>query len=410
MASHSQSQISPPTPASPPTPISIKPLTSSAEDLNTLSTLWSQIFPQWPIEDDLLGTIIRHPLFEGQGRHFLAFENQFQSQSQFQPSNSPEEKPVGFILTYLSLGNEDGKTKTKKRYISAIGVLPTHRERGVGGALLKRGVGALRGGVGERDGDGDGHGDGDGEGEMEKIKIVIGSETPRFWPGLPVEFTLGEGESVGVWLGRRGFNKSNGPNIKDFFKGVRTEVVSPNVKERVEKIVKEEGLRFAPWDESGYEECMEKQNANFSWANAYAVLASLNLYHEVLVAFDAETNQQLGWTLMCGPDASVKDMFAFLPLAGDVAFEAEAAEKDEGSKVKRGIGLISAVGIDAKARGRGVGLAMVVRAMENLKERGVDGIFIDSAVIKGFYEKIGFETRWEYENWEFIGTGEEESG
>ena len=39
-----------------------------------------------------------------------------------------------------------------------------------------------------------------------------------------------------------------------------------------------------------------------------------------MVAFDAETNDQLGWTLMCGPDAILKDMFAFMPITGDVAF------------------------------------------------------------------------------------------
>ena len=94
-----------------------------------------------------------------------------------------------------------------------------------------------------------------------------------------------------------------------------------------------------------------------------------------MVAFDAETNEQLGWTLMCGPDAIVKDMFAFMPISGDVAFGEVGLDEEVGGQRReekredmrrenKKIGLIAAVGVDVKARGRGVGLAMVVRAME----------------------------------------------
>jgi beta-N-acetylhexosaminidase len=104
-----------------------------------------------------------------------------------------------------------------------------------------------------------------------------------------------------------------------------------------------------------------------------------------MVAFDAETNAQLGWTLMCSHTAIVSDTFAFLPLL-------PSREKT---------GLIAAVGVDASARGKGVGLAMMVKAMENMRQRGVEGVFIDSVVIQDFYEKLGFETFWEYEGYEW---------
>ena len=51
--------------------------------------------------------------------------------------------------------------------------------------------------------------------------------------------------------------------IKDLFKDIRKEIVPPGVKERVDRTAEEKRLRFAPWDESGYQECMEKQGANF---------------------------------------------------------------------------------------------------------------------------------------------------
>ncbi|KAH7372106.1 hypothetical protein BKA64DRAFT_728857 [Cadophora sp. MPI-SDFR-AT-0126] len=391
------------------TSIFIKPFDADSEsDFTFLYSLWTEVFPDWPIDQDLLGKILRHPFLSALGRHFIAFESPLSLDpasasasttiSKVDSTTNPNAdwdslKAVGFILAYLGDGG-------KKGYISALGVLPQYRGKGVGSKLLERGLVGLKsaGAAGEEL-----HGDTEsGEG----MKIVIGSEMPRFWPGLPIGFVEGGGDwDARKWWGRRGFKKpTGGPIIKDLFKDIRTEVVPADVRERVEMIVKEKGLRFAPWDESGYDECMEKQSDNFSWVKAYAVLAASNQYHEVMVAFDAETNEQLGWTLMCGPEVVVKDMFAFMPISGDVAF-AEQDREGEG-KGERKIGLIAAVGVDEKARGRGVGLAMVVKAMENLKERGVEGIFVDSVTIRDFYEKMGFEMRWEYETWEFVGSGE----
>lgn len=119
------------------------------------------------------------------------------------------------------------------------------------------------------------------------------------------------------------------------------------------------------------------------WSQAYEFLAGYNQFHEVLVAFDPETNAQIGWTLMCSPSAIVSNAFAFLPL----------------TPAKDKTGLIAAVGVDDSARGKGVGLALMVKAIENMRERGVEGVFIDAVVIQGFYEQLGFETYYEYEKY-----------
>lgn len=102
-----------------------------------------------------------------------------------------------------------------------------------------------------------------------------------------------------------------------------------------------------------------------------------------MVAIDPDTNEQVGWTLMCSYSAIVSDVYAFLPLM----------------PTKEKTGLIAAVGVSESARGKGVGLALVVKAMENMRERGIEGVFIDSVVIRGFYEQLGFETRWNYEGY-----------
>ena len=103
-----------------------------------------------------------------------------------------------------------------------------------------------------------------------------------------------------------------------------------------------------------------------------------------MVAIDPETNAQIGWTLMCSPSAIlIRSMFAFLPLMPS----------------KENTGLIAAVGIDESVRGKGVGLALMVKAIESLQQRGIEGVCIDSVVIRGFYERLGFEVHWDYEGY-----------
>ena len=132
---------------------------------------------------------------------------------------------------------------------------------------------------------------------------------------------------------------------------------------------------------------VHRTNTDFdiqSWVKAYETLAAYNQYHEVMVAFDPETNAQIGWTLMCSHSAIVSDSFAFLPLMPS----------------KEKTGLIAAVGVDKSARGKGVGLALMVKAMGNMRERGIEGVCVDLA-IRDFYEKFGFEVFWEYEGYQW---------
>lgn len=101
------------------------------------------------------------------------------------------------------------------------------------------------------------------------------------------------------------------------------------------------------------------------------------------MAIDPETGKQIGWTLMCSPSAITSQSFAFRPLL----------------PTGQNTGLIAAVGIDEKARGKGIGMALVVKAMQSLRERGVAGILVDMAEIRGFYEKMGFNVHWEFESY-----------
>jgi beta-N-acetylhexosaminidase len=104
-----------------------------------------------------------------------------------------------------------------------------------------------------------------------------------------------------------------------------------------------------------------------------------------MVAFDPDTNAQIGWTLMCSPAAITSNVIGFLSLMPS----------------KEKTGLIAAVGVDESARGKGVGLALVVKAMESMRERGVEGVYVDMVKesVLGFYEQMGFETYWRFEKY-----------
>jgi beta-N-acetylhexosaminidase len=86
---------------------------------------------------------------------------------------------------------------------------------------------------------------------------------------------------------------------------------------------------------------------------------------------------------MCSPTSTLCQQFSFLPLMPS----------------KEKTGLIACVGVDKEARGKGVGLALMVKAMENMRERGIEGVCIDWVIIRGFYETLGYEVFWEYEDY-----------
>ncbi|KAI1058908.1 hypothetical protein LB507_004030 [Fusarium sp. FIESC RH6] len=303
----------------------IRQLTNLDEDVSKAWQLWQSIFPDWPISQERFAKL----LFALPGYHCIHEQ--------------------GLCLSY---GSTTGEGRGR---VAAIGVLSGYRRQGIGSALLDKAKIGLREAVG---------------GELKSLEV--GSIFPRFWWQIPNTVP----KEAKEFFAHRGVYDASHP-IRDLYKDITKETVPSEILERVSK----SKARFAPWSAELYEECMTKQRAQFSWAGIYEALAAHNQHDQVLVAFDPDTNEQIGWTLMCSHGAVASDAFAFLPLL------------PSGEKT----GLIAAVGVDEKARGKGVGLALVVKAMETLKERGMEGILIDAVEIQGFYERLGFATFWEYE-------------
>jgi beta-N-acetylhexosaminidase len=60
------------------------------------------------------------------------------------------------------------------------------------------------------------------------------------------------------------------------------------------------------------------------------------------------------------------------------------------------VGNIGCVGVDAAHRKGGVGQGMLAAALQEMKARGLEGVFVDSAVLRSWYEKAGFLPWREY--------------
>ncbi|CZS92907.1 uncharacterized protein RAG0_03417 [Rhynchosporium agropyri] len=195
----------------------------------------------------------------------------------------------------------------------------------------------------------------------------LGSVFPHFWPGVPIDFPQ---ETKDFLLHRFKLYPGTSGQMRAF--------IDPITYFRLPKPIEPTARDF-------YRDITGDIAPPDGWVEAYEQLAAASQHHEAMVAFDAETNAQVGWTLMCSPSAVVIDDFAFINLL----------------PTKEKTGLIGCVGVDEKARGKGVGLALLVKAIENMKERGVEGVLIDWVTIRGFYERLGFEVAWEYETFEW---------
>ncbi|CAG9947287.1 unnamed protein product [Clonostachys rosea f. rosea IK726] len=309
----------------------IRELDESDQEFESLWQMWQTVFPDWPIERQRLEKMIH----QMPGNHLI--------------------HEHGFCLSFLQNG--------VLGMISAVGVLPDHRRKGLGTALVHRAHEVLKKAAKD-------------SGEQELQSLEVGSWAPRFWPQMPINMS----QEVKDFFSHCGFKRSPDLGPRDLFKDIRNDDVVPaDVLEKVAKT----NIIYRPWSPELYEECLEKQRANFNWWKGYEILAQYGQHAQALVAIDPDTNAQVGWTFMCSPDAIISDMYAFLPL----------------SPTKEKTGSISAVGIDPNFRGKGVGLGLVARAMENMKERGIEGIMVDSTWLRGFYEKLGFKAQWEYERW-----------
>ncbi|KAJ5493168.1 hypothetical protein N7539_001914 [Penicillium diatomitis] len=253
---------------------------------------------------------------------------------------------VGFCLAYRSAIKGPGQF-----HIAVLAVSPTFQGQGIGTKLLTETRAYIRTAYGIN-------------------QVKLGSSFPRFWPGIPQDLP----PSVQEFFVHRGF-RLNPPSARsvDLYQDIRN-FQSP---EKYMSRARAAGLRFAPLQPDEYQACLAGQRRNFAekhdWVQAYVTLYPKDYPDCVMTAFDAE-GQQVGWTLMLPPIPALNKVWAFPQICGPRT------------------GLIGCVGVDESHRKSGIGLAMICHAVENMKQRGIEGVFVDWVALDGWYEKVGFRT------------------
>ncbi|KAJ5749114.1 uncharacterized protein N7511_010810 [Penicillium nucicola] len=253
---------------------------------------------------------------------------------------------VGFCLAYT---NSEGEPNTV--HIAVLAVSPSYQRQGVGIALLEETRANVRAKFGIN-------------------SVKLGSSFPRFWPGIPRELP----ETVQHFFTHRGFRLSpEDARSVDLYQDIRN-FQSP---EKYMTRARDRGFRFAPLKSADYDACLIGQRKNFShnssWVHAYVTLHPDKYPDSVMVAFDS-AGHQVGWTLMLEPSPALYHVWAFPQICGPKT------------------GLIGCVGVDKDQRSSGIGLALVCHAVENMKQRGIEGVFVDWVALDGWYEQVGFET------------------
>ncbi|EPS29863.1 putative beta-N-acetylhexosaminidase [Penicillium oxalicum 114-2] len=253
---------------------------------------------------------------------------------------------AGFCLAYTSANRGPEPV-----HIAVLAVIPTLHGQGIGTALLTETRSYFRT-------------------QFNINQLKLGSAFPRFWPGIPRELP----ESVQKFFIHRGFRLSP-PEARslDLYQDIR----NFQAPEKCMSRARAGGFRFAPLQPEDYEACLIGQRRNFSdktdWVQVYVTLHPKDYPDCIMAAFDAE-GKQVGWTLMLPPIPALNHVWAFPQICGPRT------------------GLIGCVGVDASHRKSGIGLAMLCHAIENMKQRGIEGVFVDWVALDGWYEQVGFRT------------------
>ena len=320
-----------------------------ATDAAAVSDLWDRAFPTYPLARDHLALL----LDQSNGHHFVLSE---------------QSTLIGFCVCYVPLGststNDDPTAEPAGTgYLTSITVLPAYRGRGYGTRLLQHSISHLWN-------------------ETRVKEIALGSIFPRLWSGIPTDLS----PKLPAFFSKKGFRETD--HYRDLYRPL-TDFTSTSYQDLLDR-AGSAGFTFRPLKASEFPECLSGLEENFTWSGAYRALHEQGLDHEIITAFDVD-GKQVGWCLALSPGRSrLSSGFAFLPIAGG----------EDGVSRQGKVGLIAAVGTRKEMRGKGVGLAMVVMALEDMKGRegGIEGCYSDwvAVALWDWYKKIGYESWREY--------------
>ncbi len=249
---------------------------------------------------------------------------------------------VGFVATQAQRG---AYVQQPGGNIVVLLVAPEAQGHGIGRALLDHAAAHLR--------------------DAGMLWAGIGGRMPRLWPSVPDNLPAAKAFFQACGWEFQGISYDLVQHLDHY-------VTPPGVLERMAA----QGVRLEAAGAADMPELLAFEDREFSgWANEYHAAADLGDYADCLIARDAD-GPIIGALMMYGPQSHPQRM--------DVVWKGLLGEN---------VGSLGAVGVAQTARQRGIGLALVARGSEILKERGVGNCHIGWLVLVDFYGKLGY-TKW----------------
>lgn len=233
-------------------------------------------------------------------------------------------------------------------HLAAIVVAPDYQRQGIGTALHDAALAHLR--------------------DAGVKNVQLGALAPRFWCGVPTNLP-----TAVEFFAHRGWEYDE--PVFDMTRDLRDYETPTKITQRMAA----ERITIDPVSPQDITKLLTFENQHFpNWLLHFEKFADLGDFQDLLVARD-DLGRIVGSLVMSSPQSH--------PQRPDVIWQGLLGE-DAGS--------LGAVGVAESERGRGIGIALVARASEILRSRGVGNCYIDWLVLTEFYGKLGYKVWREY--------------
>lgn len=307
-------------------PITIR-IFDAAQDSGAVYALWEATIGEvWPTTAEAFHQVLTGYESYTAGDHLVALRGA---------------QILGFVATQAKPNSTDA---TKQGSIPLIMVAPEAQRQGIGSMLLDAALERLR---------------------AEKVSTVqsgAGGHT-YFWPGVPENLPGGI-----AFFGARGWDRPE--TSFDLLRDVSDYATPPGLHERI--AAEEVTIRTPGQEDIQAVYAFECEHFP-SWASFFLVeyLFFSKKASSILAAWDAEGNV-IGTLLLFTEEVGDSQAKLWKPLLGN------------------DMGGLGAVGVAEAWREKGIGTALVARASEILKERGVRNSHIGWTWLLDFYGRLGY--------------------
>ncbi|KAI9259674.1 glycoside hydrolase superfamily [Phascolomyces articulosus] len=304
---------------------------NSETHLDGLTSLWDQVFGKdWPLAADKIEKTLRTAK---NGNHWVATECQ-------------TGKMIGFVATQTNY-------TVKKGELMLLMTHPHYESRGVGSLLHDHALDYLR--------------------QQSCNTYMLGSTYPRFFPGLPQDKKQHQG-----FFERRGW-KFQSKHVWDLVGNLDQQNVDGQQRflDRMER----ERIWFGRIKPSQLWELYAFQQRYFPyWLETYQHHATLGDFQDLLVARQDNENGKILGSLVLNTTHTTH------PDRGDLIWT-------DDKLFTKASGGMACVGVAEEERGRGIGIGIVAKANQILKQRGVQKAYVDWVELVDFYQRTGYE-KW----------------